>query len=45
MYINTLIDLWDIVVDTKKPVLEKLVSFAEQTNNVYVRNRTIILKI
>lgn len=34
--INTLIDLRDIVVDTKKPVLEKLASFAGKTNNVYV---------
>ena len=34
--INTLTDLRDIVVDTKKPVPQKLASFAEQTNNVYV---------
>lgn len=34
--INSLTDLRDIVVDTKKPVLQKLASFAAQTNNVYV---------
>ena len=34
--INSLTDLRDIVVDTKKPVAQKLASFAEQTNNVYV---------
>jgi len=34
--INSLTDLRDIVVDTKKPVPQKLTSFAEQTNNVYV---------
>lgn len=34
--INTLTDLRDIVVDTKKPVPQKLASFAAQTNNVYV---------
>ena len=34
--INSLTDLRDIVVDTKKPVPQKLASFAEQTNNVYV---------
>ena len=34
--INTLTDLRDIVVDTKKPVPQKLASFAEQTNNIYV---------
>ena len=34
--INSLTDLRDIVVDTKKPVPQKLVSFAEQTKNVYV---------
>ncbi len=36
MDINTLTDLRDIVIDTKKPVTEKLASLAEQTNNVYV---------
>ena len=34
--INSLTDLRGIVVDTKKPVAQKLASFAEQTNNVYV---------
>ena len=34
--INTLTDLRDIAVDTKKPVVQKLVSFAGQTNNVYI---------
>ena len=34
--INGLTDLRDIVVDTKKPVAQKLASFAAQTNNVYV---------
>lgn len=34
--INSLTDLRDIVVDTKKPVPQKLASFAAQTNNVYV---------
>ena len=34
--INELTDLRDIVIDTKKPVSEKLTSFAEQTNNIYV---------
>ena len=34
--INSLTDLREIVVDTKKPVPQKLASFAEQTNNVYV---------
>ena len=34
--INSLTDLRDIVVDTKKPVPQKLASFVEQTNNVYV---------
>jgi len=34
--INTLTDLRDIVIDTKKPVPEKLASFAEQTNNVNI---------
>ena len=34
--INSLTDLRDIVVDTKKPVAQKLASFAAQTNNVYV---------
>lgn len=34
--INSLTDLMDIVVDTKKPVPQKLASFAAQTNNVYV---------
>ena len=34
--INSLTDLRDIVVDTKKPVPQKLATFAEQTNNVYM---------
>lgn len=34
--IDTLTDLRDIVIDTKLPVEKKLVSFAKQTNNVYV---------
>ena len=34
--INELTDLRDIVIDTKKSVSEKLASFAEQTNNIYV---------
>lgn len=34
--IDTLTDLRDIVIDTKLPVEKKLVSFAEQTNNIYV---------
>lgn len=34
--INTLTDLRDIEIDTKKPVPQKLAAFAEQTNNVYV---------
>lgn len=34
--IDTLTDLRDIVIDTKLPVEKKLVSFARQTNNVYV---------
>lgn len=34
--IGSLTDLRDIVVDTKKPVPQKLASFAAQTNNVYV---------
>lgn len=34
--INQLTDLREIKVDTKKPVLQKLESFAEQTNNVYI---------
>jgi len=34
--INQLTDLRDIQVDTKKPVAQKLKSFAEQTNNVYI---------
>ncbi len=34
--INSLTDLRDIVVDTKKPVPQKLATFAEQTNNVYI---------
>jgi len=33
---NSLTDLRDIVIDTKKPVPQKLASFAEQTQNVYV---------
>ena len=35
--INSLTDLRDIVVDAKKPVAQKLASFAAQTNNVYVQ--------
>lgn len=34
--INTLTDIKDIVIDTKKPVREKLQSLAEQTNNLYL---------
>lgn len=34
--INSLTDLRDIVIDTKKPVAQKLASFAAQTNNIYV---------
>lgn len=34
--INSLTDLRDIVIDTKKPVSEKLRSFAEQSGNVYL---------
>ncbi len=34
--IDSLTDLRDIVVDTQKPVAQKLASFAAQTNNVYV---------
>lgn len=34
--INSLTDLRDIVVDAKKPVSEKMASFAEQTKNVYI---------
>lgn len=34
--INRLTDLRDIVIDTKKPVPEKLRSFAEQSGNVYI---------
>lgn len=34
--INTLTDIRDIKIDTKLPVEEKLVSFAKQTNNIYV---------
>ncbi len=34
--INTLTDLREIKIDTKKPVAQKLESFAEQTNNVYI---------
>lgn len=34
--INTLTDIRDIKINTKLPVEEKLVSFAEQTNNIYV---------
>lgn len=34
--INSLTDLRDIEIDTKKPVAEKLASFAEQTKNVYI---------
>lgn len=34
--INTLTDLREIKIDAKLPVEEKLASFAEQTNNVYV---------
>lgn len=34
--IDTLIDLRDIVIDTKLPVEKKLASFVKQTKNVYV---------
>lgn len=34
--IDSLTDLRDIVIDTKMPVSQKLASFAEQTDNVYV---------
>lgn len=34
--INDLTDLRDIVIDTKKPVDQKLAAFAAQTNNIYV---------
>jgi len=34
--INSLTDLRDIVIDTKKPVAQKLASFAAQTNNIYI---------
>lgn len=34
--INTLTDIKDIQIDTKKPVNKKLQSFLEQTNNLYV---------
>lgn len=34
--IHTLTDIRDIVVDTKKPVKEKLESLAAQTNNLYL---------
>lgn len=34
--INTLTDIRDIKIDTKRPVEEKLASFAKQTNNIYV---------
>ena len=34
--IEDLTDLRDISVDTKLPVLEKVRSFAEQTNNLYI---------
>jgi len=34
--IDTLIDLRDIVIDTKLPVEQKLASFAKQTNNIFV---------
>ncbi|MBS6396554.1 MAG: hypothetical protein KH452_05330 [Clostridiales bacterium] len=33
---NRLTDFRDIVIDTKKPVPEKLRSFAEQSGNVYI---------
>ena len=34
--IDTLTDLRDIKIDTRQPVEKKLVSFARQTNNLYV---------
>lgn len=34
--INTLTDIRNIKIDTKLPVEEKLASFAEQTNNIYL---------
>lgn len=34
--INTLTDIRDIKIDTKLSVKEKMLSFAKQTNNVYV---------
>ena len=34
--IEDVTDLRDISVDTKLPVLEKVRSFAEQTNNLYI---------
>lgn len=34
--IDTLTDIRDIHIETKLPVEEKLASFAEQTNNIYV---------
>lgn len=34
--IDTLMDLRDIIIDTKAPVEKKLVSFAKQTRNLYV---------
>lgn len=34
--INSLTDIRDIHIDTKKPVNKKLESFLEQTNNLYV---------
>ena len=34
--INTLTDIRDIKIDTKLSVKEKILSFAKQTNNVYV---------
>lgn len=34
--IDTLTDLRDIKIDTRQPVEKKLVSFATQTNNLYV---------
>lgn len=34
--ISTLTDLRDIVIDTKESVRNKMESFAEQTNNLYI---------
>jgi len=43
--IDTLTDLRDIVIDTKKPVPEKLASFAEQINVYVYRIRDYIVKV